>query len=305
MCYVTWKGQQSPLENPETSTPAQKNPPVQLALQTPDYESVEEPVHIQSEPKFEPSKPSPKTIPSVDSLKEPTPSNPFSPDAPTKTVTSAPMIDLEHPFGHPNPKLQHPAELSVELIRLQPDSQTDEQFLVTSLGVSQEPALNETEKGSPPALFPDGWIVLRKPANEATDVLPTNHHVKSATISVPISLTLSASTRWEVAAPQLHCEIESASRVRIGNFVPLRIRITNTGNAPAENVVLHVDLPKSLAYRLGRKLEHQIGTLQPGKTHIARLTPRCMTSGNATMTFRVINEGNQATKTEHRVEVVR
>ena len=134
------------------------------------------------------------------------------------------------------------------------------------------------------------------------EVVPTKYRAATSSLSVPITATIS--THWIVSSPKLHCEIETPNSVVVNGKIPIRIRVTNTGTAKAENVVLHVDLPKSLKYHVGQSLTHSIGTLEPGKTHVARLTPRSVVAGSAKIKVRTFADGDVSSSQEKQIRLL-
>ncbi|MFQ5731678.1 MAG: hypothetical protein ACE5KM_06970 [Planctomycetaceae bacterium] len=107
------------------------------------------------------------------------------------------------------------------------------------------------------------------------------------TVAQTVTLSSSANARWQVAAPKL--VVAMRSQTVSDDQVRIEFRVTNAGNAVAENVRLHVDLPARLRYPVGRKLLHRVGRLDAGGTHTARLTATIARSGRAPVVARVLD----------------
>eukprot|EP00913_Durusdinium_trenchii_P022843 g21447.t1 len=167
--------------------------------------------------------------------------------------------------------------LNVEIVRIDSkgDTNRDAQFLVTSLGTPITKPDSLTENRLPAQ--PDGWNMVAS-ANSRNAVIPTQHGVGRPE-STTILSSASVATLWAVDAPRLSFEIVMSRKAAVGRYLPIQLRVTNTGAAAATGVQLQIDLPESLAYHVGRKLEHQIGRLEPGETRTARLTPKVVAAG--------------------------
>jgi hypothetical protein len=81
--------------------------------------------------------------------------------------------------------------------------------------------------------------------------------------------------------PILSVKARSPNAVHRGEIVTAYYDITNTGNAPAEDVVLTVRLPDELLHKHGTIVEHRIERLEPGESRRARLLARARTAGTA------------------------
>jgi len=119
-----------------------------------------------------------------------------------------------------------------------------------------------------------------------------------------VTLAASAAARWPVAAAKYRLQLVVAKTAVAGSRVPILLQVTNIGNATAENVRFHLDLPENLTYRLGRRLKHNIGRLEPGKTYSARLTTTAQHAGRVSLTAAVIDV-HQKTKARETVRIVK
>lgn len=68
---------------------------------------------------------------------------------------------------------------------------------------------------------------------------------------------------------------------RTGDIVTTVYEIANTGDAPAEGLVLTVFVPPELQHKHGDQVEHRITRLLPGQTHKAKLLTRAASAGTA------------------------
>ena len=144
----------------------------------------------------------------------------------------------------------------------------------------------------------DDWGSARAPKRAAV-LRPAGHGRASTTKGTVLTQRAgqvsSAKVRWLVAGPKLRLEIDIPRTVAVGDRVAVQIRVTNADTSVAENVVLHVELPAELKYSIGRKLALRIGRLEPGKVHVARLTPTAVRTGTPTFTARIVADGVSAT----------
>lgn len=93
--------------------------------------------------------------------------------------------------------------------------------------------------------------------------------------------------------PVLSLKARSDSAVRAGDVVTTVYEIVNTGDAPAEGIVLTVFVPPELRHKHGQQVEHRIHRLQPGESHRARLLTRASSAGTAQLDA-VLSHNGQA-----------
>jgi hypothetical protein len=92
--------------------------------------------------------------------------------------------------------------------------------------------------------------------------------------------------------PMLSVKARSPSAVHRGEIVTAYYDIKNTGNAPAEDVVLTVRLPEELLHKHGAVVEHRIERLGPGESRRARLQARARSTGTARLDAK-LSHGDQ------------
>lgn len=189
--------------------------------------------------------------------------------------------------------------LSLEVVRNNPPSnEGGASFLVTSLLSQDETAVNPGGEAPEESL---GWKAVRWD-DDAGAILPVRYNVVAATgdggrqlirlgSTAALSLHVDELKRTQESPGRLTYQIVSLERGELGETVPLRLLVTNTGGTTLENVTVHVDLPDELKYHVGRKLEHTIRRLEPGRTHVARLTPTAVKVGAARITGKAIVAG--------------
>jgi len=225
--------------------------------------------------------------------------------------------------------------LTLEIVRAvvpQPEGETPERFLVTSLnspadfgdssdgacgakvaktfgiGVHANTTLPKLSASIATtardhSLFsaPDGWTAVRWEDDRGSGtVIPARY-----TVSVGVETrakrrpveSSTASLLVPVHEPRLNCRVVVLNRRALratGQAVMVRLLVTNAGAVPVDDIVLHVDLSAELTYHLGRRLEHEVGRLEPGETHVVRLTPTVVRTGRATITCRLFSPDVEA-----------
>jgi hypothetical protein len=96
--------------------------------------------------------------------------------------------------------------------------------------------------------------------------------------------------------PEPHAVLRIAARAPEravpGEIVTTVYEISNSGDAPASDVVLTVRLTPELEHRVGSEVEHRIPILAPGELRRARLITRAAASGMATLDA-TLASGNQ------------
>lgn len=86
-----------------------------------------------------------------------------------------------------------------------------------------------------------------------------------------------------IAEPvQLRLQVETPSRVHVGEKCPLEFRVTNVGRVAAERVRIRNTLPLGMSHRLGNDVEYLLGRLAPGESKIIRLVPTLRERGRLT-----------------------
>jgi uncharacterized repeat protein (TIGR01451 family) len=86
------------------------------------------------------------------------------------------------------------------------------------------------------------------------------------------------------ARPELVLTVAGPDSAQVGEVVVLQMKLTNTGTAPATNVLLHDRLPDGLSHPAGNEIETDVGVLGPGETKAVTLEVTAIRPG------RVVNQ---------------
>src|SRR5262249_39411810 len=78
------------------------------------------------------------------------------------------------------------------------------------------------------------------------------------------TFSTSNQTPARVGRPQLTLTVAGPESVIVGEPVVLQMKLTNTGTAPAVNIILYDRLPAGLRHAAGEEVETELGTLAPG-----------------------------------------
>lgn len=173
------------------------------------------------------------------------------------------------------------AELDLDIILL-PDQNTpepDDQFLVTSvhrLHPLADLAVHHED---------DLWQPIRF-SQTPSEIQPTQHQTFPENTETPqpgfrLHSSIATSAMTQVAIPRLHLEVTFPDKSTIEQPSRIHFRIVNTGDTSAKNVTVGIEIPETFTYHKGRSLEYNFGTLPPGETRLARLTPIADQTGPA------------------------
>ena len=99
-----------------------------------------------------------------------------------------------------------------------------------------------------------------------------------------VTFTAKASAKTKITRPQLKLEHRAAPKTLVGRDVILDISIQNTGDGPAQNVVIQESVPPNLKSSINNKeekeLEYVVGTLRPGQRRNLKLRLRAAQVGH-------------------------
>ncbi len=174
---------------------------------------------------------------------------------PEKETTEPEKPTLTEPVLKEPAPITEPTKEPVENPEPAPTRPTDERPL---------PARDESERRESERDFP-------KPPSDEPAPVETRPELPSHSSS--------GSALTNVVPPQLRLEILSPARVALGKTCSVGFRVTNLGTVPAEEVRILLDLPEGLDYHKGRALAYTVGTLAPGETREARLSPHAVGIG--------------------------
>ncbi len=111
----------------------------------------------------------------------------------------------------------------------------------------------------------------------------TGKYTNCAQVSGGQGLRCEACADTVVNAPALQLEKQCPERVLICEEIPYTIIVRNTGDAPAQNVVVNDDLPAGLQTQQGRNsVTAKIGTLEPGQAKQVKFTAKASKGGEYT-----------------------
>lgn len=135
----------------------------------------------------------------------------------------------------------------------------------------------------------------------AVTVLPkTGGRFEQATL-VTAAAAVGAETRVE--GPRLEFDVEAPQRVEVGQWCPIRFRVTNVGATDVSGIVIEDDLSEKLVHEDGRELGYDVGTLAPGESKEAQLAVKADALGTATNIARVTVNDTTVDEVSTRVEI--
>jgi uncharacterized repeat protein (TIGR01451 family) len=104
-----------------------------------------------------------------------------------------------------------------------------------------------------------------------------------------------------VKQPAVTLRVMGLEPAPVGEPVSMRIAVTNTGSAPAEDVVLQTILPAGLTHPGGNDLETDVGTLQPAETKQITLAVTPTQAGEFRHRIRALVRGTPKAEQEARL----
>ena len=113
-----------------------------------------------------------------------------------------------------------------------------------------------------------------------------------------------ASVRTIATKPQLTIQVESPTKVMIGDDVMLKIKISNPGTGIATGIVLKEEVPQGLKHPAGNELELEIGDLKPGEKRELDLTLTATAPGRVTNVLVARGEANLIAEERAELEVI-
>lgn len=176
------------------------------------------------------------------------------------------LVDIEprRPL-EPEPAFDS-ADLALELIVAEPIpapaiervADAGDRFFVTS---ATDPGPAHSEDFAP---ADEGWRLAVPFADRA----PAADDVRTIAFAQSSASAAAATT---VGPSPLVLAGEAPAASCVGAPAEVMLRVTNSGEAAAEEVLLRVDLPEGLAHRHGRSLDQPLGGLEPGETRDVKL----------------------------------
>jgi hypothetical protein len=199
-------------------------------------------------------------------------------------------------------------DIDVVLLLSQDGQKSSEQFLVTSVreqqSLNQTPilpgkslwnasSLNHDRIAIQPAEFQSPEFGNEPQSGESfVEPLPTtptengiqyaaSDSLSSASTTTVTTAEITTEQTMIVTSPKLKMIVTIADRTQLGQPERIQFRLVNSGQVSAVNVILGIEIPEEFTYSKGRSLEFQVGTIPPGETRVARLTPRAAKTGIA------------------------
>ncbi|HXG13091.1 MAG TPA: hypothetical protein VNK04_25255 [Gemmataceae bacterium] len=136
------------------------------------------------------------------------------------------------------------------------------------------------------------WDTLEAGAERRVQV---EIQVDGAVVPAACGATVAFSTSPRPAAyegrPRLLLTVAAPEGVRVGDKVVLRMKLANTGTAPAVGVVLHDQLPAGLRHEQGNPIEADLGNLGPGESRVVSLEVTAVQPGRLVNQVTAIADG--------------
>lgn len=120
--------------------------------------------------------------------------------------------------------------------------------------------------------------------------------------TVMYSAAVEAKTR--VTRPRVSISAVSQEVVRAGDDAVFKVKVTNTGTGPAQNMVLRAEMTDGLYFSQGPKLETKLANLPAGETKELTLPLNAVKSGLHACSFTVTAEGSPDSTAKASVNVV-
>lgn len=155
--------------------------------------------------------------------------------------------------------------------------------------VDELPEGLETRDGRRVLSFPLGTLGSGESRQVTYEVIARRpgRFVNRATVTAEGGLRDEAQTVVTVSEPALALRISAPSEMSFGRSLPVELTVSNTGNAPLDNVVVTAPIPAQTGLvsasdggkQVGSQIEWQLGTLQPGAKAALELKLRPTTAG--------------------------
>ena len=144
-----------------------------------------------------------------------------------------------------------------------------------------------------------------RPGDEATvqvEVMPTTEGEIGSIATVHFAAA--ASARTVCTKPEIAIEVSAPRSVMVGDDVPLKIRVFNSGTGAATGVYLTEVVPAGMEHAAGGELEYEIGDLQPNETRELELSLRAVKPGPCMNLIQGKGDGRVAAETKTQFDIV-
>lgn len=117
-----------------------------------------------------------------------------------------------------------------------------------------------------------------------------------------VTFTGATSMRVKVAEPKLSIRAVPPAKITVGDIATFTLMVTNPGDGVAEQVKLHADLAEGLEHGSGRRVEFEIGNLDPGESRTVLL--QCLARAGGEQACQVVAEADRNLKADARAVAV-
>lgn len=119
-----------------------------------------------------------------------------------------------------------------------------------------------------------------------------------------VTFTSQACLRLKASEPSLGIGMSTSSRCNIDDGTACQVTVQNTGDGPAEQVRLRVEMPNGIEHVRGRKLDFELGTIHPGESRDVQVLGVARMGGEQTIKASACADGVPATQGQVSVAVV-
>jgi uncharacterized repeat protein (TIGR01451 family) len=150
--------------------------------------------------------------------------------------------------------------------------------------------------GNPQPVYQGGrivWNLEEVPAGGEQRLLLDLEPETSGEISGQTSLVLTIGSQTEVTAAPLEVSITGPGRVAKDGQAHFEIHLSNRGNRPLSNLILHAQLPAGLLHPMGKNIEAEVGEIAPGANRNIDLRVTAVQPGRHTFLARITAQDRQ------------
>ena len=119
-----------------------------------------------------------------------------------------------------------------------------------------------------------------------------------------VTFQASASARTRATKPDLVLEQTGPTQVLLGEPVQFSIKLSNPGTGAATQVVLEETVPQGLMHASGKRLEYEVGTIEPGQSRRLELTLKADQAGHVINTITARADGDLSVEESVELDVV-
>jgi uncharacterized repeat protein (TIGR01451 family) len=130
------------------------------------------------------------------------------------------------------------------------------------------------------------------------------HHKGESLYPAWVTFTSQACLRVKASEPKLAVAVSGIGQCNLGDGAHWQVTVQNSGDGPAEQVRLQVELPEGIDHARGKVLNYELGNLQAGETRDVQVIGQARVGGNHMITARATADGDLAAKASAVVSVV-